>query len=460
MSITSDLFRDTEKLETDYSMLINKITEVCDKMEILPTDIFIKKCQQLYETLLVRHGLMLVGQTFSGKSKVIAALKNALTALDGQEDFYKTVTYSLNPKAVNSFQLYGKLDPDTKLWTDGVLPQIMRYCEDHADEEERKWIVFDGPVDAVWIENMNTVLDDNKILCLTNGQKIKVTNWMNLMFEVEDLINASPATVSRCGMVYLEPEQLGWEPLLKAYLKYKLPENFKQLEAMIWKRMDFYLTPMLVYAQKRCKLPFKIDEMQMTDAVIKIFHSCCMWHKEQEEPITEKQGKPIVDNYSLFATFWGIGGVLEEQSRKDFHAFVMKMIYYEDVTEIYNLDLNGREWKPNGIPYNFGEKIDSIYSLVFDNQSSEWMPWIKTVPRWVPPKDETTQYSEIIVPTSDTIRNDFFLKLMLENKNHILLTGPTGTAKTVGAITLINKDYNSQSIGNIQTVFSGQTYAN
>lgn len=80
----------------------------------------------------------------------------------------------INPLALSNNELYGSFDEGTHEWQDGVLARIMRtVCKD--DSPDQKWILFDGPVDTLWIESMNTLLDDNKLLTLLSGERISMS---------------------------------------------------------------------------------------------------------------------------------------------------------------------------------------------------------------------------------------------------------------------------------------------
>ena len=75
-----------------------------------------------------------------------------------------------------------------------------------------KWIVLDGDIDPMWIESLNTVMDDNKVLTLASNERIPLTPSMRLLFEISHLRTATPATVSRAGILFINPADLGWNP--------------------------------------------------------------------------------------------------------------------------------------------------------------------------------------------------------------------------------------------------------
>jgi len=103
---------------------------------------------------------------------------------------------------------------------------------------------------------MNTVLDDNMTLCLSNGQRIKLRKEMRMLFEVQDLLVASPATVSRCGMVYLTPEELGWRPYVRTWIATFFDDDDimpQKVKDHLWVTFDATIDIGLEFIRQNCK---------------------------------------------------------------------------------------------------------------------------------------------------------------------------------------------------------------
>ena len=109
--------------------------------------------------------------------------------------------YVINPKAVTIYELMGRFDETSREWADGLLSHAIRAASAESSGKEMM-VTFDGPVEPDWVENINSVLDDNKRLNLVTGEIIYLTDHVKILIETANLINTSPATVSRCGIIF------------------------------------------------------------------------------------------------------------------------------------------------------------------------------------------------------------------------------------------------------------------
>jgi dynein heavy chain 1 len=170
---------------------------------------------------------MMVGPTGCGKSQAWRVLLETMERTDG----IKGESYIIDPKAISKDELYGKLDSTTAEWTDGVFTQILRRVIDNhrGESAKRHWIIFDGDVDPEWAENLNSVLDDNKLLTLPSGERLQIPDNVRIMFEVETLKYATLATVSRCGMVWFSDDTVTIDMIYAHYLQRLKQDDYDAL---------------------------------------------------------------------------------------------------------------------------------------------------------------------------------------------------------------------------------------
>uniref|UniRef100_A0A8C0VR11 Dynein axonemal heavy chain 12 n=1 Tax=Cyanistes caeruleus TaxID=156563 RepID=A0A8C0VR11_CYACU len=423
MGITSDLFPGIKLPEADYNDFLECGNECCARHNVQPVQTFMQKMIQTYEMMIVRHGFMLVGESFSGKTKVLHVLADTLSLMKergyGEEE--KVIYRTVNPKSITMGQLFGQFDLVSHEWTDGVVATTFREFA-LSETPERKWVIFDGPIDTLWIESMNTVLDDNKKLCLMSGEVIQMSPQMTLIFETMDLSQASPATVSRCGMIYLEPSQLGWRPLVTSWLS-KLPEplNSEEHHDLLQALFDWLVPPALRVRQKQCKVFFSIFPAVVSESCLLIrlykVHVMCQFMRQLLVFL------PLQGCFA-FATIWSIGGTCDGDSRTIFDNFLRET-------------LSGKS-ETNPVPENLGtwecplEEKGLVYDYVYKVRLSNagWAHWNEFIEQ-ISYGDTNMKIQDIIVPTMDTVRYTYLLDLFINHGKPLLLVGPTGTGKSV-----------------------------
>ncbi|MCO5581018.1 hypothetical protein L7F22_034894 [Adiantum nelumboides] len=457
--IVSDLFPGVVLPEPDYTNLNKAIEDNCQRLNLQATPYFMTKIIQLYEMIIVRHGLMLVGQPFSGKTSAIRILQRALSDLAeaGLNEERKVQVATVNPKSVTMGQLYGQADPMTQEWADGVL--AVRFREQASDSSnDRKWLVLDGPVDAIWIENMNTVLDDNKKLCLPNSEIIQMSSSMNMIFEVGDLAVASPATVSRCGMVYLEPHQLGWHPLMLSWLE-TLPTSIHgQTKSHLRGLFEWLVPPSLKFVRKNIKEVSQTADANLVVGLMRLFYSLINEFKNEEtaKNMGKEKRKIWIDCIFVFSLIWSIGCTGEDDGRKAFEAFFRKLAtghtpegyegYIMTKTETLLIEL---------MPSDEGA---TIYDFVFDKGLSKWTLWTELIiPSEIP---DSANFNEIIVPTKDTMRYKYLLNQCIEAAIPMLYVGSTGTGKTIYINQHLDQGLSKEVFMSVLVCFSARTSAN
>ncbi|XP_076054654.1 dynein cytoplasmic heavy chain beethoven [Oratosquilla oratoria] len=226
-NLVRDVFPEVNFRGVGYEDLGATLQETFTDLGLIPNERQTKKALELYEQLQQRMGVVVVGPSGSGKTTLWKTLRQALLKVEK-----KVKTYIMNPKAMPRQQLLGHIDLDTREWSDGVLTASARQVVKEP-VEVTSWIICDGDIDPEWIESLNSVLDDNRLLTMPSGERIQFGPNVNFLFETHDLSNASPATISRMGMIFLSDEDTDIQAVVSAWLMAQDEHTQRYLESYI-----------------------------------------------------------------------------------------------------------------------------------------------------------------------------------------------------------------------------------
>ena len=435
--ILSDLFPGIVVPERDFGTLVGAVKDVMKQRQLEIVDLFVSRICQLAETMRIRHGVMLVGPTGGGKTTCYEVLQAAMTALKegGAHEFEKVKTWILNPKCISLSELYGEFNLATMEWKDGLIGNMFRaQVSDNSPDE--KWTVLDGPVDALWIENMNTVLDDNKLLTLINGERIKMNPTMHMLFEVGDLAVASPATVSRCGMVYMDPAILGWKAYVSTWNRKQSTNVPEEIKEFIMQLFQVFVEKGIQFVRKYGKEYIKSVDLNLVTSLCRFIDTFIRNPDLDIKKRNPNELKTIFANIFIFSFTWSIGGNLMGSCQEAFDTWFRETCDASQISEIQLPSSN------------------NVFSYFVDFKKG-FVNWEEIVP--VFKYSSEIPYFQMMVPTVDTVKYAYLLENLLANSFPTLFCGETGVGKSVIVQNLLNNVGKAKKYMNVCINFSAQT---
>ncbi|NXL03800.1 DYH17 protein, partial [Mesembrinibis cayennensis] len=366
------------------------------ELKLQAEESFVLKVVQLEELLQVRHSVFVIGNAGCGKSQVLRSLNKTYKSMK-----QKPVTMDLDPKAVTCDELFGIIHPSTREWKDGLFSSVMRDLA-NITHKGPKWIILDGDIDPMWIESLNTVMDDNKVLTLASNERIPLNPTMRLLFEISHLRTATPATVSRAGILYINPTDLGWNPVVTSWIEARTVQSEK---ANLMILFDKYLPACLEKLKSGFKKITPVPDITMIQMVLYLLE--CLLTPQTTPPDSPRE---LYELYFVFACVWAFGGAM-----------------FQDQLVDYRLEFS--KWWVNEFKTIKFPSQGTIFDYYIDPETKKFMLWTEKVPKFQLDPEVPLQAS--MMHTTETIRVRYFMDLLMEKQRPVMLVGNAGTGKSV-----------------------------